>query len=251
MIEENSKDLSPKAYARVAGVLYLMIIICGLFSELYVRSRLIIPGNATLTASNIIANESLFRIGFISDLTMLLCDLALAVVLYTLLKSVNHTVALGAAFLRLAMDAILGINLLNHFYALLLLSGTGYLSAFDVNQIHGLVSLFLDAHSTGYAIGLTFFAFHCLVLGYLFYKSEHFPKVFGILLLLASISYLVDCLGHFLFPGYETADYFIIMLPALITEISLCLFLLTKGIGKSVSNRIVNPGRVDSCRSHC
>ncbi len=238
MTHENTTEFSPKTYARVAGFLYLLIIICGLFSELYVRSSLIVTGNATLTATNIMANDGLFRIGFISDLMMLLCDIALAVVFYALLKPVNQTLALGAALSRMAMDATLGINLLNHFFALILLGGAEYLTAFDSNQIHALVSLFLDAHGTGYAIGLTFFAFHCIVLSYLFYRSDYFPKALGVLLAFASVSYLVDCFAIFLFPGYETADYPFIMLPALIAEVSLCLWLLLKGVRTQPSQKL-------------
>lgn len=241
MTYENNNDFSPNTYARVAGVLYLLIIVCGLFSELFVRSRLIVPEDAMHTAVNIMANDALFRVGFMSDLIMLLCDIALAVVFYALLKPVSQTLALGAAFLRIAMDATLGINLLNHFYALLLLSGESYLAAFDANQINALVSLYLEAHSIGYAIGLTFFAFHCLVLGYLFYKSSYFPKVFGILLVLASFSYLIDSCAIFIFPKYETTDYAFIMFPALITELSICLWLLIKGVSTEKTGCLSKP----------
>jgi len=228
-----NQSLSPVHLARTAGILYLLIIICGLFSEVYVRSSLIVQGDAALTANNIITNELLFRIGFISDMTMLLCDLAIAIIFYVLLKPVSHTLALGAAFLRLIMDAILAVNLLNHFSSLLLLSGDNYLSAFDENQINSLIYLSLESHSIGYAIGLTFFAFHCLLLGYLIYRSDYFPKIIGAMLSIASISYLTDSVATFLFAGYETENYAIIMLPALLAELSLCLWLLFIGVKQS------------------
>lgn len=221
--------VSTPTLARLGGLFYLAIIVCGLFTELYVRSELVTIGNASVTANNILANQGLFRLGFVSDLLMLLFDLALALVLYTLLKPVNHTLALCAAFTRLAMDAILATNLLNHFQALLLLSGADYLAVFSETQLHALVSLSMEAHSVGYAIGLVFFAVHCLILSFLLYRSDLFPKIFGILMVLAGISYLVDSMAKFLLPGYDTTDYVFIMIPALIAEVSFCLWLLIKG----------------------
>lgn len=231
----NDLILSPKALARTAGLLYLIIIVSGLFSEFYVRSSLVVPGDAVTSAGNIMANQELFRLGFVSDLVMLLCDLALALVFYHLLKPVSHTFALAAAFTRLAMDATLGLNLLNHFQPLLLLSGAEYLNAFNTEQLYALVSLSLETHSIGYAIGLVFFAFHCLILGFLFYKSEYFPKILGVMLCFAFLSYLVDSMAKFIIPEYDTANFPIIMLPALIAEVSLCLWLLIKGTQNSES----------------
>lgn len=225
----NRTNIPPNSLGRIGGVLYLFIVVCGLFTEFFVRSSLIVPGDAGATAGNILAQQGLYRLGFVSDLIMLLCDLALALVLFELLKPVSQTLALGAVATRLVMDAILGINLLNHFYALLLLNGAEYLMAFEPTQLHALVSVTLEAQSIGYAIGLVFFAFHCLILAYLFYRSEYFPKIFGLLLGFAFASYLVDSLARFLVSGYDTANYWFIMLPALIAEVSLCLWLLVKG----------------------
>jgi hypothetical protein len=230
MTDTSIQAMKPETYGRVAGFLYLIIIVCGLFTEFYVRSSLIVPDDAAQTASNIMANETLFRAGFVSDLIMLLSDLALAIVFYKLLKPVSQTLALAAVATRLAMDATLGINLLNHFYAVLLLGGADYLTAFDSHQLHALVNLFLEAHGIGYSIGLVFFAVHCLILGILFYKSEYFPKLFAFLLASAFVSYMIDSFAKFLIAGYNTADYPVVMLPALIAEVSLCLWLLIKGV---------------------
>jgi len=116
--------------ARAAGLLYLVIITCGMFSELLVRSELITPGNANTTAQNILENQWLFRMGFASDAVMLLSDVAIAVLFYVLLKSVNKTLALTAAAFRMTQAAVLGLNLLNYYAALLLLNDTLYVNAF-------------------------------------------------------------------------------------------------------------------------
>lgn len=231
-----SSTPTQKTLARAAGLLYLAIIVCGLFAELYVRSNLFIPGDATTTTRNIIANQGLFRLGFVSDLIMLLCDLTLVVVFYHLLKPISHTLALAAVLTRTVMDAVLASNLLNHFQPLLLLNNAEYLNVFNEAQLQSLVSLSLETHSIGYAIGLVFFALHCLVLGILICKSEIFPKVLGILLSFAFLSYLVDSFAKFLIADYDTANYPFIMLPALIAEVSLCLWLLIKGTKNPTSH---------------
>ena len=233
-------SLSPATLGRLGGLLYLVIITCGLFTEFVVRGGMVVPGDAGATAANIVANPELYRVGFVSDLVMILADLSLAVVLYVLLRPVNQALALAAAFTRLAMDATLAVNLLNHFQALILLSGADYLGAFSAAQLHAMVGVSLEAHSVGYSIGLVFFAFHCLVLAYLLKRSAYFPSVFGVLFALSFVSYLTDSMAKFLVPGYDTADFAFIMLPALITEVSFCLWLLIKG----TSSRAAKPAQV-------
>jgi hypothetical protein len=219
--------------ARIAGVLYLTIIISGIFAEFFVRQSLIVSGDAATTVENITASAGLFRMGIASDLIMIMSDVALALIFYILLKPVSNTLALLAAFFRLAQATTLGINLLNLFFVLQLLNGADYLAVLDAGQVHALVLLFLNAHSTGYAIGLVFFGFSILVLGYLIFRSGYIPRVLGILLVLASFGYLVDSFAHVLLPNY--ADYaavftMVVFTPAFIAELSLALWLLLKGV---------------------
>ena len=222
---------SIKTIARMAGVLYLIIIVFAGFSQGYVRSTLIVPGDAATTANNIMASESLFRIGFVSDLIAFLSDLVVAVLLYVLLRPVSKTLSLIAASLRLvAHPAIASLNLLNHFMALLLVSGADYLTVFEPDQVYALVLFFLNAHTYGYLIAGVFFGLHCLVLGYLLFKSGFFPKFLGVLLVIASAGYLMESFGNFLFPGYEALLASIVGWSAGIAEVLLCLWLLVKGV---------------------
>jgi len=219
--------------ARIAGVLYLTIIISGIFAEFFVRQSLVVAGDAATTAENIMASAGLFRMGIAGDLIMIMSDVALALIFYILLKPISNTLALLAAFFRLAQATTLGINLLNLFFVLQLLNGADYLAALDREQVHALVLLFLNAHSTGYAIGLVFFGFSILVLGYLIFRSGYIPRILGILLMLASLGYLVDSFAHVLLPNY--ADYaavftLVVFTPAFIAELSLALWLLLKGV---------------------
>jgi hypothetical protein len=218
-----------KKTAKIAGLLYLIIIVCAGFAEGYVRGTLIVPEDANATANNIINNQGLFRVGFVCDLVAFLCDLVVSILLYILLKPVNKTLSLIAASLRLlAHPAIASANLLNHFIALQLLSGADYLGTFEIDQLHALALLFLNMHTVGYLIAGAFFGLHCLILGYLIYKSAFFPNIIGIFLVIAAVGYLINSFGNFLFPDYKELFDMIVVLPAVIAELSLCLWLLIK-----------------------
>jgi uncharacterized protein DUF4386 len=166
-----------------------------------------------------------------SDLIAFLSDLVVSVLLYILLKPVSKTLSLVAASLRLlAHPAIASINLLNHFIALLLLSGADYLTVFETDQLYALMLLFLDAHRYGYLISGAFFGLHCFILGYLLFRSEYFPRILGVLLVFAASGYLTESFGNFLFPEYKEILTWVVAPPAVIAELSLCLWLLIKGV---------------------
>lgn len=216
--------LSPQRYARVCGVLYLYIIVAGVFAELFVRSKLVVA-DAAATADNILAHETLFRVGFSGELLHLAFDVAVAVLLYALLRPVDRYVALLAAFMRLACDLVLAVASLSHFAALRLLENGNYLHAFSPEQLQGLALLALKLHGDGYAISLVFFAFACLSLGYLIYRSGYLPRLIGVLMVIAGVCYLVNSFAHFaatLFPP--------IFVPIFVAEVSLTLWLIVKGV---------------------
>ena len=214
----------------MAGLLYLIIFAAGVFSELVVRSGVLVSGDAAQTADNILSSEGLYRVGFVSDLVMILADVGVAVLFYVLLRPVSRTLALAAMALRLLMDAVLGLNLLNHFAALLLLGDDGHLTAFSDEQRDALVLLSLEAHSYGYLIALVFFGMHVAVLGYLFVRSTYFPRFLGVLLGLASVGYLADSLSFFLVPDYDGAFSPIALAPVFVAEMSVIGWLLIKGV---------------------
>jgi hypothetical protein len=222
-------ETSPLIHARVAGILYLIIIIFGVFGEAFVRSPVIVPDDVAATAGNIIASTGLFRIGFVADSIMLLCDVALAVLLFVLLKPVSKTVALIAMFFRLTQTAVLAANLLNYYAAALILEGMGYASTLEPGQVHALAYMFLDLHAHGYDLGLILFGVHCALLGYLIFRSHYLPKVLGILMMAASATYLIGSYTRFLFPDYISTISAIYAV-AVIAEVSLCLWLLVKGV---------------------
>lgn len=217
--------------ARATGLLYLVVIVCAGFAEGYVRSGLIVPDDAAVTTSNIASAEWLFRLGFVSDLIAFLCDAAVAVLLYVLLRPVSQTLSLLAATLRLlAHPAIASANLLNHFMALLLAREAAHAPVPGVEQLEALTLLFTELHGAGYLIGGAFFGVHLLLLGYLVYRSTYVPRVLGILLVLAAGGYLVESFGTFLFPDHEAIYVWIVAVPAVFAEVSLALWLAFRGI---------------------
>jgi hypothetical protein len=215
--------------ARVAGILYLIVAVCGGFAEI-VRTSLVESGDAEATAANILDSEFLFRLSFSSDVIAFTTEIALAIVLYSLFKPVNETLALVAAAFRLAQAAAAGINLVSQFAALLLLNGSDYLGVFDRGQVDALVLLSLDAHEIGYLIALVFFGLSTFFLGYLVWKSGYFPAVLGILLMiLVPIGYVLDSFTTFLIEDKDEIISVVLVTPAAITELVFVAWLLVKG----------------------
>lgn len=220
---------STKKLAKVSGALYLLVIIFGMFAELYVNLRLIVPGDAAATAGNIKASEMLFRAGFMSGLFHHTCFLLLVLVLYRLLKPIHKTLATLMALLGFVPVPIMMLNMLNQFAALLLLSGEEYLTVFTTDQLQALAILFLNLHSHGYFIAGMFSGSFLLPLGYLVYKSGYFPKFLGILLIIGGFGYLAELSIVFIFPSYEIIS-FVGLAAAVIAEFSFTFWLLLKGV---------------------
>lgn len=225
---------SKKRTARLAGLLYLVLILCGSFAELFVRASVRVPGDASATAGNILDAPGFYRIGFISDMMMVLSYFLLPLVLYQLLRSVNRKHAVLMVASALMGVSIISMNLLNHLAPLLILNGNEYLNAFTTEQINGLAYLFLDFHQYGYRIAQLFFGLWLLPLGYLVYKSGFIPKTLGILLMVAFVSFTIDFFLYFLLNNYSAVTSGIVTFPTVIGEFSICLYLLIFGEKKRV-----------------
>jgi hypothetical protein len=225
-----SERISPQRYARICGILYLYIIVAGTFAEVFVRSRLVVSGDAAATARNIRANETLFRIGFSGELLHLTCDVAVAMLLYALLRPVDRNIALLAAWMRLACDIVLAVASVSHFAALRLLGGGEGLSSFRPDQLDSLAWLALKLHGDAYAISLVFFAFACLSLGYLIFRSGFLPRAIGVLLAIAGVCYFVNSFAHFLAPAVGAALFPALFVPIFFAELSLSLWLTVRGL---------------------
>jgi uncharacterized protein DUF4386 len=186
--------------ARTVGLLYLVIAVAAAFAEFHARDAVIVPGDAAATAARILAHEPMYRLGGAADLVVLLCDAAIAVLLYELLRPVSRTLALMAAVFRLCLVAVNGVGAATHFAPLLLLHPGGALPGFSPMQLQGLALLSLRLHSTLYSIALIFFGVQALLLGLLIYRSEFLPRIFGLLMGLAGIGYLVHSFAALVAP---------------------------------------------------
>ena len=223
-------ESSPQVYARIGGVLYLLIIILGTLGELSTRGTLVVSGDAVSTASHIMASPSLWRLGIADDIIMHVFDIPLMLIFYILLKPVSKNLALLAVLFNLIQTAVLIANALNLLMPLFLLGNADYLQVLEPNQLYTLAYLFIKLYDYGSGVGLIFFGFECLVLGYLIFRSGYFPKVLGVLMQIAGLSYLVNSFVLLLAPTFASKIVPAILLPAFIGEMSLCLWLLVKGV---------------------
>lgn len=221
---------SPQVYARVGGVTYLIIILAGLFGEMFVRNAIVVSDDAAATANNLVAAPLLWRLGIAGDLIMHGCDAVLMLVFYVLLRPVNRNLALLAVLFNLIQTAVLVANKLNLLMPLFLLDDAAYLKAFDPQQLQALTYVSIRAHAYGFGLGLIFFGFACLVYGYLIFKSGFLPRVLGVLMQVAGLCYLVNSFALIVAPAFARQLFPAILLPSFIGELSLCLWLLIKGV---------------------
>lgn len=240
-------DFSPQLYARLAGFLYLIIIAGGVFAELFVRQRLVIANDAAATAANIVANEQLFRWGFVAQLVPLLCNMVLAVIFYELLAIVNRRIALAVVFFSLVGTAIEGSGLLTHFAPLILL-GRGVELGVDPHLLQAQAYMTMSLQSIGFAVALTFFGCTCLARGYLIYRSGFLPRIIGVFLAMEGACYLINSFGLFLAPSLARR-FFGFLLVFGLAEVVLCLWLLLRGLNvakwrERAQTGPVQPGRL-------
>ncbi|HKE03549.1 MAG TPA: DUF4386 domain-containing protein [Blastocatellia bacterium] len=228
---EQIAGASPRLRARTAGALWLIIIVAASFSEFFVRGRIVVDGDAAATATNILAHEPLYRLGAAAALIYLLCDTAVALILYELLKPVSRSLSLLASFFRLAMVAILGSNLLNLFAPLVLLKGAPLLTAFKAEQLQALALVSLKVYAQVFFIpAMLFFGFHCLLIGYLIYRSTFLPRILGALMAITGLCYLTNSFANVLSPALAARLFTYLMPLGLPGELSLTLWLLAIGV---------------------
>jgi hypothetical protein len=213
---------SNKRKARIAGLLYLVVVLTGMFSLAYVPSKLIVLDNASATVQNIIASELLFRLGIVAGLVCYTFFLFLPLALYQLLKSVDKNYARVMVILAVVSVPISFINIQNRFAVLSLISNPG-----EQEQ----VMFYLKQYNTGILILKIFWGLWLFPFGYLVFKSGFLPKVLGILLMAGCFGYLLDFLGQAIFPAAygEMGISTFVRLPASIGEIGTCLWLLIMG----------------------
>lgn len=217
--------------ARTAGALYLAIAVCGGFSVGLVPMQ-IASSDAATSSANLLSNHGLFRIGLVGDSLVILFELALTAILYQMFRNVGPKMAMVALISRAGMITVMGINMLLWIMPYILLTRD---TAWEAAQLHSLVQMFFDAHSTGVFVWQLFFGMHLLALGWLTLKSNVVPRILGWGLFVGAFGYLLQGFVELTFTDVTAFNYTYIGLLVIVTlsEISFGLWLLIRGGRKS------------------
>ncbi len=219
--------------ARVAGLLYLLLIIGGIISLAYIPTQLIVRESAAQTFENIKNSETLFRLGIISGIITFLIYIVLPLALYKLLHEVNKAYASLMVIFVLVSVPIFFVNILNKFSILTLINKAFYLEKMGEDELITQVMFHVDSYNNGLALSQIFWGLWLLPFGYLVYKSGFLPKILGILLMAGCLGYLITFFGGFLYADYhQTLFAQIVGYPAPLGEIGICLWLLIMGTNK-------------------
>jgi hypothetical protein len=224
---------SPQLYARGIGVLYLIVIVVGFFAYGYVPGK-IVSADAAVTASNILAHESLWRAGTVAGLLVVVCAVPQLLLEYLLLRPVRRNVALLAAIFNAISLAIESLSAVGHIAALAIVSGQDGLEKIAPSQLQAWASMAIDLHDADLNISFLFFGCVCLLYGYLIFQSMFLPRFLGVLMLLAGACYSSNSILVFLHLHLiPTSGVPLLLMPAGLSELILCLWLLIMGVDVS------------------
>jgi hypothetical protein len=223
VMTERIREASPRPKARIAGFIYLLNFLTGVIAV--PGFRLVASGDAAATAANILAHEPLFRLGFAALLINVAVYIAVTALFYDLFKPVNRSLSLLAAFFSLVGCAVQALASLFYLAPLVVLGGAQYLSVFKVEQLHALALMFFGLYAQAYNVGLVFFGFYCLLIGYLIFRSTFLPRILGVFMAFAGLAWLTFVsppLANYLIP-YNLAV-------GALAELSLTLWLLVMSV---------------------
>jgi Domain of unknown function (DUF4386) len=233
---------SPRPKARAAGALWWVCIISGMVG-FAAGAPLVVANDATATATNILAKESLFRLGFVADLISGLSYVGVTAFIYYLLRPVSRSLSLLGALFGLAGVAIGGASWVIHLTPLLLLHGDQYLTVFTTSQLQALSLAALKLQAQVFPIGMVFFGIQCISIGYLVARSTFLPRILGVLLAIGGTCYVIVSFANFLAPSFGPRLVPFLMPIALIGEGALSGWLLIKGVDVQSWNEQASFGR--------
>ncbi|HEX4965697.1 MAG TPA: DUF4386 domain-containing protein [Thermoanaerobaculia bacterium] len=222
----------PRLLARVAGAFYVIITASALFAYMYVRRQVIIPGDMAQTATNILAHERLYRLGFSAAVVTVLCNPPMGFILYELLKIVNPRIALLSLVFITISTTIEAVNLFTYITPLFIFSLPEYRAAFGPAELQALARGTIKLWGYVFSVSLSFFGVFCLLTGYLLFKSKFFPRVLGVLMAIAGAYYLTNY-SFVEFLGLPEIPYIGMLRPTLVGEVALALWLLVVGVNET------------------
>jgi hypothetical protein len=223
MSTARTPTMSPLFQARLGGFSWFMCFLTGIYPVM-ISGRLIVAGDAATTATNLLAHEGLYRFGIGGLLISTAFYIVATLFVYEVLKPVNRSLSLLAAFFSLVGCAVGAFSCLFDLVPLVLLKNAPYLGVFTIDQRQALALMFLKVRLDANNLGLVFFGLHCLGVGYLIVRSIFLPRIIGVLMLIAGVAWI-----SFVFPFVQSLVPFA-MMPGAIGEVSLALFLMIRGV---------------------
>lgn len=219
--------MSNAGLARTAGLIYLILIITGIFGLVYVPAALVDWSDPVTTAAQLRTQELLFRLGVVAEVICFVCFIFLPLVLYKLLGWVNKDLAILMLILSfISIPVTLG-NIVKHIDVITLLEGHNYLAAINGDQLHAQIMYLLASYNNATLVTNIFWGGWLVPFGYLVFKSGILPKILGVFLMLGSLGYLLEFVLKFVF-AQETVPFYV-GLPGTIGEFGICLWLLILG----------------------
>ena len=221
---------SPRGEARVAGALYILVILLGGFAEVAVRQGLIVGGDPAATAKAIMANESLYRLGFCAEMLTNMIAIPLTLITYRILAPAGRFWVLLAVLFDLTQNTINAVNAWTQFAPLTLLSGSPDVAALPKAELAALARVALKWHDVGFNISLTFFGVALVIYGVVIFRSRFLPRLIGVLYGIAGLCYLANSFVYFMAPSLSSPA---ILAPCLLGEGALALWMLIVGVNET------------------
>ena len=238
MNRQSSNKLNIQAYARVAGVLFFLSLIGGGFGEGYMPSKIIVSNDPAATAANIRAFAFLFRLAFAGFLLESLCDTALSLSFYVLLKPVNKHLSLLAAFFGLMAAATFAVTELFYFMAMHWLSDAAYLKAFQPEQLQAMALVSLKYYTYGGALFTAYYGVAWIIRSYLIFQSGYLPKLIGVLMATGGFGFVARNFLLVLAPAYASDVFLMLLFPG---GLLLMIWLLVRGVDVAKWNERTRP----------
>ena len=216
-----------QAYAKWAAVLFAVTIVTGFFGEVYVPSKIVVSTDAGATARNVLAMNWMFRLGFASYLVEAVCDVALALIFYALLKPVQRDLSLLAAFFGLVSTTLFAVAEIFYFAPASILTGAEYLKTFSPEQLDAITLLSFRLYGRVAGIFMVFYGLASVLRGYLIFRSGFLPRTLGVLLVIAGIGFIAKTFTLVLAPAWSSG---LLLAPMFVAMTALTGWLLLKGV---------------------
>ena len=218
-------ETSPSTRGRILAALYLFVIVAGITAQAFISDRVVVRDDAARTAANILANKSLYRLGFTIFMLEMVAQVGVSALFYDLMKPVNRSVARVSAIIGLTGCGIKTMARLFYYAPLILLGGASYLSAIQPAQLEALSLAFIKINNQGAAIALIFFGFETLLRGWLLFNSGFLPRFLGVLSMIGGLGWLT-----FLWPPLGSQAFIGVALFAIAGVIATTGWLFIRGV---------------------